>query len=625
MTDKTDNQFKTGALVLYKSAPAIVAEVKDKIRIEFEDKKNLQVRIKDIFFLHPGPVTDFSVLKDLENETDQLKEACSILQGESISLKELSELVYDCYTAESAWALCRELLDGLYITGTVDNIIIRPGDDVEKEKTARKLREEDKSRWTDFKVRVKQGKIISDDSRYMRDLEQFALGKQKGSKLLKDLKIQETAENAHSLLLKLNYWDYSVNPYISRFGFSEENNYPTLNCSDKDIFTDDRLDLTHIESFAVDDEGNSDPDDAVSFEDGKLWIHIADPSFAALPGSEADDFAMNQGAKIYLPEIKLPMLSDDFTNLFALGLNPVSPALSFCIRLKDDGSIGSCEIYFTKIRVKRMTYQQAQNEIATYPFKYIYEAAVNHKKYRTSNRASFFNFPEVKIKVTDNKVSVTPYRRFESSEMIAETMLMAGEGAALYASEKNIPFIYSSQSGSNDGESDQAIQNITADSSLSAMFAGRRKMSPGEIKSQPDRHSGLGLDAYSRVTSPLRRYTDLAAHQQLRLFMEGKELLSGDEIITRIGKSAAGSAAVQKLERVSNMHWTLVYLLQNPEWEGKGIVVDKRERSDTVIIPDLGFETSIPAQKNRELDKEIILKAEGIDLPKLNAYFKDTT
>ncbi len=57
----------------------------------------------------------------------------------------------------------------------------------------RKQKEEDRSRWMDFTVRVKQGKISSDDSKYLRDLEQFALGKQKSSKLLKDLKMPENS------------------------------------------------------------------------------------------------------------------------------------------------------------------------------------------------------------------------------------------------------------------------------------------------------------------------------------------------------------------------------------------------------------------------------------------------
>ena len=657
MTDKKDNEFTKGCLVLYKSAPAAVIDINDKIKIELEDKKNLLVRPKDISFLHPGPVSGFQELKKLVNETDQLKEACSLLQGENTSLKELAGLTYNEYTAESAWAVCSQLIDGLYIEGSTDRIIIRAEADVEKDTAARKQKEKDKSRWADFTVRVKQGKILPDDSIYIKDLEQFALGKQNSSKLLKDLKMPETAENAHSMLLKLNHWDNYVNPYISRFGFSAENNYPSLGLSYDEILSKDRLDLTHLDAFAVDDEGNEDPDDAVSFENGKLWIHIADPSSAALPGSEADNYAMNQGSKIYLPEIRIPMLSDGYTDSFALGLNPVSPAISFCIRLNNDGSIGSCEIFITKIKVKRMTYQQAQQQLGSFPFNKIHEAAILHKKYRISNGASFFSFPEVKIKVKDNKVSITPYMRFESAEMIAEAMLMAGEGAARYAAERNIPFIYSTQAGSygeeagaDRGQEPSGKQNAdsnvsgvqNADSnvsevqnaginingqkeekmSLSAMFTLRRKMSAGEVKSQPGRHSGLGLESYSRVTSPLRRYSDLAVHQQLRLYLEGKELLSGDEIITKTGRSAAGAAAVQKLERVSNMHWTLVYLLQNPDWAGKGIVVDKKERSDNVIIPELGFETSLPARKNRTLDEEVTLKVEGIDLPKLNAYFK---
>ncbi len=34
MTDKTDNELIKGALLLYKSAPAIITDIKDKITIE---------------------------------------------------------------------------------------------------------------------------------------------------------------------------------------------------------------------------------------------------------------------------------------------------------------------------------------------------------------------------------------------------------------------------------------------------------------------------------------------------------------------------------------------------------------------------------------------------------------
>ena len=627
MENTTVNDFKIGSLVLYKSGPAKVIKINGKIEIELSDKKTVRVRVKDITFLHPGPVIDLSKLIKFSKGTNKIEEACSILQGESIDLKELAELAYEEYSPESTWAVCANLLDGLYIRGSVDKIIIRTDSEVKKDTESRKLKADEKSQWNDFTVKVKKGEISAEDYKYMRDLELFALGKQGRSRLLKDLKIQETSENAHALLLKLKYWDYFVNPYINRLGFSVDNNYPPIQQVNNEIIMAGRLDLTHLDAYAVDAEGNTDPDDAISFDNGKLWVHTADPSSIIIKDFEADNYAMNQGANIYLPEIKIPMLMPAYTEFFGLGLNSESPALSFCIKLNDDGSIMNCGIYLSKIRVKRITYNQAQKAIHSHPFDKIFKIAKKHKEYRTSKGASFFNFPEVSIKVNENKVSINPYQRLDSTEMISEAMLMAGESAASYAVERGMPFPFSTQTSKQTDESEpielinqQARPGEYTDS-FADMYARRKQMNPGVIKSRSDKHSGLGLEAYSRVTSPLRRYLDLAAHQQLRFSLQGDPLLTADEIITRIGKAAAGTSAVGKLERLSNKHWTLVYLLQNPGWEGKGIIVDKRDRSDTVIIPEIGFETSIPAQKNRSLDQEVTLKVTGIDLPKLNAYF----
>ncbi len=616
MVNRSANEIKTGALVLYKSGPARVLKTGDKIEIELADKKTLQVRGKDITFLHPGPVDNLSVLNSLSQDSSELKEACEVLQGEALTLGEFAELAYGAFTPQTAWAVYTALLDGLYITGSAEKIIIRSESDIGKDLSARKLKADEKSAWNSFISSVKKGIISAEDNKYLRDLELFALGRQGGSRLLKEIRMQETVENAHSLLLKLKYWDNYINPYISRFGFSNDTKYPEINISDSEIFNGERLDLTRLDAYAIDDEGNTDPDDAISFEEGKLWIHIADPSCVVTPGSDADIFAMNQGAKVYLPEIKIPMLPRNAADTFALGLRSESPALSFCIKQNDDSSIGSSSIYFSRVRVKRITYKQAQEAIRTHPFDKILAAARKYMSRRKAEGASSFDFPEVNIKVENNKVSITQYRRHESAMMVQEAMLMAGEAAAAWADENRIPFIFSTQTGN---QTENQPEFPAAD--LASMFALRRKMRPGIIKSVSDVHSGLGLPSYSRVTSPLRRYLDLAAHQQLRLHLAGKKVMTADEIISIIGAASAGASAVQKLERLSNMHWTLVYLIQNPNWEGKGIIVEKRDRSDTVIIPEIGLETAIPSQSDKTLNDEVTLKSSGIDLPNLKGYF----
>ena len=75
----------------------------------------------------------------------------------------------------------------------------------------------------------------------------------------------------------------------------------------------DRLDLTYMDAFAIDDEGNQDPDDALGFHDGKLWVHIADSSWLIPAGTEADKEARGRAANLYLPETTIPMLPPEAT------------------------------------------------------------------------------------------------------------------------------------------------------------------------------------------------------------------------------------------------------------------------------------------------------------------------
>jgi exoribonuclease-2 len=91
--------------------------------------------------------------------------------------------------------------------------------------------------------------------------------------------------------------------------------------------------------------------------------------------------------------------------------------------------------------------------------------------------------------------------------------------------------------------------------------------------------------------------------------------------MNRIGASAAATALAQKLERLSNLHWTLVFLLQNPQWQGRGIVVEKSERYTMVILPDIALETKLHSSKNLPLNQEIMLRVTHIDLPGLTAHF----
>ncbi|HHJ07531.1 MAG TPA: RNB domain-containing ribonuclease, partial [Anaerolineae bacterium] len=130
----------------------------------------------------------------------------------------------------------------------------------------------------------------------------------------------------------------------------------------------------------------------------------------------------------------------------------------------------------------------------------------------------------------------------------------------------------------------------------------------------------LGLEHYVQITSPLRRYLDLTAHQQIRNHLEGNALLSVQEIIERIGAiEALGN--LRQAERLSNKHWTLVYLLQNPNWEGEGVLVEKQGRRAMVLIPELDLEIRPRLPGDIPLNSHIRLRNPKVNLPELEVHF----
>ena len=91
----------------------------------------------------------------------------------------------------------------------------------------------------------------------------------------------------------------------------------------------------------------------------------------------------------------------------------------------------------------------------------------------------------------------------------------------------------------------------------------------------------------------------------------------------RQGRSAsdAASQAAHKAERKSYMHWTLVYLLQNPDWTGEAICVDKGGKQPQWSIPSLALETYMTPKKEVELNEKVRVRAANINLPELTLDF----
>jgi exoribonuclease-2 len=591
---------------LYKNRPARVERVGDKLEILIPGGETIKVRPKDVVLLHPGPLLS---LGQLQPQTGDLVTAWELLAGQVTTLAEVAELAYGDFNPASAWAAWQLLEDGLYFRGEPDRVTVVSPLEVAEKQATRAAEQAEKQAWAAFLERVRTRQILPEDERYLTQVEALALGRTSRSRVMHALGREETPENAHALLLELGVWDETANPYPLRLGAPVHAPPQVL----PDLPPEPRRDLTHLLALAIDDATTETPDDALSLEGDVLWVHVADPAAVITPDSEIDLEARARGATLHLPENTIPMLPRAATPRLGLGLSDVSPALSFGLHLDTDGRLLDFEIVPSWVRVTRLTYEAAAATITQPPLDRLYAIARQYQDLRRADGAVLLDLPEVAVRVEQGQVVLTPVLSLPSRLLVENAMIMTGEAVARYALVRDIPVPYATQEVGELG---------AAPRTLASMYAQRRLMRRSQHRSVPGPHGALGLSAYTQATSPLRRYLDLVVHQQLRAFLRHERLLSTQEIVERVGAVEAVIGSVRAAEQNSNQHWTLVYLKQHPDWRGQGVLVEKRGLSGTLLVPELGMETTVHLAHDLPLDSEVALHVSRLDLPNLRASFR---
>ena len=442
------------------------------------------------------------------------------------------------------------------------------------------------------------------------EVELLARGRADKSRVLRDLKLPETPEAAHALLLRLGVWDEARTPYADRLRAALS--AVDLPVPDFDP-AEERLDLTHLPTFAIDDEGNQDPDDAVGVEDlggglTRLWVHVADVAALVAPDSPLDLEARARGATLYLPDRTIGMLPDELVAKAGLGLHEVSPALSICLDLDPDGNAEAVDVLLTRVKVQRLAYQEAQTrlEAGGEPFVTLARLARASRLLREGEGALSIDLPEVRVKADETGAAVFPLPKPEMRTVVQECMTLAGWGTAIFADDNEIPLPFATQ--------DYPTREVAGDT-LPAMWARRKTLARTRFQPSPGPHHGMGLDLYAQATSPMRRYLDLVVHQQLRAFLAGRDPLSSKVMAAHIAESQMNADATRQAERLSRRHHTLRFIAAQPERVWDAVVVDRRGAQATLLIPDLAFDVQVntPAAPGTALQVQFA----DIDLPQM--------
>ena len=626
------------SLVLYKNAPAVVTDRDgDKYVIRFctqpatsTGKKAVyseqKVREKDVVVLHEGPCSSLEKLLAFSDDaiSAQIQETYELLQSDEstasseISISELAEYARGSFNADEAWAFYSAVSASVYFAPLTDALkegkllfIPRTQEEIQALNQKKYEKEHESEIRAAFIKRLKERKLdLPGDSKFMGEVEAFALNRTDKSKVLQEAGIGQTVEKAHKLLIETGIWDFTKNPYPTRFGFSFDSAKEQLGAMPEE----DRFEVPGL-AYAIDSEHSTDPDDAVAFDGEYLWVHIADPASSVLPDSSIDVAARGRGTTLYIPEGASRMLAESCLEDYALGLKNPSSALSFKIKIDEESQIESCEVLKTRVNVERLTYTQAEEQKDSPKLKALFEIARKNRARRQANGAVTIQMPEVDILVDKEtkKVTIEPEVRYESNDMIAELMIMAGEGAARFAFKNKLPFMYVSQ------ESPNFPDNLPE--GWAGEFARIKCMRKRSVGITPAPHAGLGVSFYSQVTSPLRRYGDLISHQQLRAFIDGRRPLPKDEMLERVAAGDAASIAARQVSRLSDMHWKLVYLIQNPELTFEGVCIDRRGSDGLFLIPSLDMQATIHGCTDVNLNDTRMIKAGKVDIVEQNVSF----
>lgn len=492
----------------------------------------------------------------------------------------------------------------------------------------------------------------SSDRTRLECLERYALNGDESSdkaaaqELLSFAKRSKGEQSAFQMLVDLGIWNEHENLNLLRsqvpIRFANEVIAAAQDCMTNpipDSMQQLRRDLTHLHVYTIDDISTTEIDDGLSIEtlsDGgkRIWIHIADPTRWLEPESVLDRDARKRGTSVYLPTGVIPMFPIELAaGPMSLIQSKVCHAMSFAVDLDESGAIANYEIVASLVKPNyRLTYEDVEEMLqlgVEDDLERLADYARLRKKWRVAQGAIEIHLPDTTVKVDSQNGDRLTLELMEdtfSRQLVAEMMILAGEVAAKFAQTHNIPIPYRYQEQPELPPLDTLMQ---LPSGPVREFAICRCMTKGLLGLYASRHAGLGLDAYAQVTSPIRRYSDLLAHWQIKAFLRNEPLPFTAEMLTAILQAIDPAIwDANQVEKQSVRYWSLEYLRRNKDEVWEALMLDwlrENEKLALVLIEDLGLKLPMRINRQIQVGDNLRIKTSEVDPRKDIIYFQEAS
>jgi ribonuclease R len=328
-----------------------------------------------------------------------------------------------------------------------------------------------------------------------------------------------------------------------------------------------RRDLTALATFTVDPATARDFDDAVSAqlegERARVWIHIADVAAHVRPGSGLDLEARRRGNSTYVPGAVEPMLPHALSS-GACSLSPGDERLAVTAEIVLDAESRPLSASFYRSRIRsdaRLDYDRldrifagraaAPEEVAE-PLEAARRVAAGLGELRGTTSLDVESFePEFEFDAEGNVTGAHGVEQTEAHRLIERLMILTNEQVAELLAKRRVPAIYRVHEQPDPARIEHLLGQLAAlgvptpplGQGLSPQQAGEvaaaasrlvrreaarrghgrdaytslvlRSLKQAQYSERNSGHAGLGSDAYTHFTSPIRRYADLVVHRAL--------------------------------------------------------------------------------------------------------------
>jgi len=388
----------------------------------------------------------------------------------------------------------------------------------------------------------------------------------------------------------------------------------------------DRLDLTALRTYSLDDADTTEIDDALSLEtlaDGRrrIWVHIADPGRLIAADSPLDLEARQRASSLYLAARVVPMFPLSLAaGPFSLRQDQRCPAWSTAIELGPDGAVIEASIQRSWVRpTYRLTYADGDDLIELAPpqdsdLAELQGLLLLRRGWRERQGALLMEQPEGRIRCRGDLAELEVTELSAARSLVAEAMILNGAVVAEYGVKHGLALPYRGQPASE----------LPPPAELDALPAGparhaalRRCLSRGSSGVRPAPHFSLGLGAYVQATSPIRRYGDLLVQRQLAAQTEtdGKPLDEPAVAALLAVLEPALREGIQ-ISREDQRHWQQVWFEQHRSAQWAGLFLRWLRPQDglgLVHLEDLALDQAARCPQTSNPADQLVVRVSAVD------------